>query len=107
MPLIDQAVFPKGKAVVAHVDDDGVFVQAVFLEEIEHSADTFVYAAEGFAIGAEEGIKIVATVIHIIHPMPAVALIFYPVGPVVFDVGLVAGLFVCRGKNKGFLLVIS
>src|SRR5690606_42101055 len=79
MPLVYETMFSKGKTIVSHVEDNGILHEAVGVQVFKHSLYTFVNAKKGFAIQIIELVEWDGTMIHVVYPMPAVPLLFYPV----------------------------
>src|SRR5690606_7226520 len=78
MALVDESMFTEGKTVVAHVHDHCVFPETICLNPIDNTANTFVDCHQGFKIKPVELIEFNCAVIHVIHSMPAIALLSHP-----------------------------
>lgn len=91
LPLVNKPVLAQHKAVVAHVDDQGVLGQPLLLQEVQHPGNALVDPHQGLAVLGDDLLQVlrvvIAVVVHMLDPVPAVALLAHPIG-LAFVVGL-------------------
>ena len=78
--LVDQAVLTEAEAVVAHVHHERRIGLSDLFEALHHAADTLVDAQQRLAIAFVEGIEVHVAVVHVVHAVPAIALLLDPGG---------------------------
>src|SRR5690606_21058043 len=71
--------FTKKEAVVAHVKNQRIFGQAMFFQPGDYRSDAFIHTTQRLAILPVKVSKCDFSVIHMVHTMPTVPLLTYPV----------------------------
>ena len=78
--FVDEAVLAEHEAVVAHVENEGVVVDAEGFEFGDDAADAVVHGEEGFAVAAVVIGDVEVAVVGEIDAVPGVALVAEPAG---------------------------
>ena len=93
-PLVDETVLPEHEAVVAHVDDEGLLVDAHRAELVHDPSQAVIDRHEGLVVALVVALDVEGAVIRKVDAVPAVALVSQParLAPVVLEgVGLAIG----------------
>jgi len=96
MPFVDKPVFAKNEAVVTHVHNEGLFGEIVAFEVLNNAADALIDTEQSFAITTVKSVEVHLAVVHVVHAVPTIALLFDPAGfafVVFFSVSHALGIF--------------
>ena len=80
--FVDQPMLTEHVAIVAHVDDQCLIVDAHLFQLLHHGANAVVDRPEGFAVALVERLDAVAGVQWKIHAVPTIPLVEQPPRPV-------------------------
>ena len=78
MPLVDQSMLAERETIISHIDNNGVFLQTIVFQPGSHCSDTLVQCHQRLQVGFIKFVEGDLAMIHIIHAMPAIALLTHP-----------------------------